>query len=172
MSSQEKKTPWLKRVIDFVLGLLTIVKWLPFLGKYRAAVIALSTVLGALSGMLGKCATESDRQSKPTPTIEPTPSPTPTPTRSPSPTPTPKPRIIFDRLPRVAQSFSVIYTAPFQYKISLYVDQYRLQYMGKQDKTGYMIAPSIVLNSYGSRRFTLRNEQGDIIAEEIIEVTQ
>lgn len=170
MSSQGKKTPLLKRVVDFVISVLTILKWVPFLGKYRAALIALSTVLGVISGMLGKCSTGSDLPTKPTPTIEPTPSPSPTTTHSPSPTPTPTPRIIFDRIPRVAQSFSVIYTAPFQYKVSLYVDQYRLQYMGKQHKTGYMIAPSIVLNSHGTRRFSLRDKNDNVLAEKIIEV--
>jgi len=160
----------LKRVIDFFISVLTILKWVPFLGKYRTALIALSTVLGALSGMLGKCSTGSDHKSTPTPTTEPTPSPSPTTTHSPSPTPTPTPRIIFDRVPRVAEAFSVIYTAQFEYNISLYVDQYRLQTMGKQHKTGYMIAPSIVLNSHGTRRFSLRDKNDNVLAEKIIEV--
>lgn len=171
MSSQEKKTPWLKRVIDFVLGLLTILKWLPFLGKYRTAIIALSTVLGALSGMLGKCSTEPAHKAKPTPTKTPDLTPEPMPTRSPSPTPTPKPRIIFDRIPRVAESFSVIYTAPFQYNLSLYVDNYRLQTLGKQQDTGYLIAHSVILNSFGTRRFSVRDVENNVIAEQTVEVT-
>lgn len=169
MSSQAKKK--LKSAVDFVVGLLTILKWVPFLGKYRTALIALSTVLGAISGMLGKCSTESDQQSIPTEPIQVTPSPEPTPIRSPSPSPTPKPRIIFDRVPRVAQSFSVIYTAPFRYNLSLWVDNYRLQTLGKQQDTGYLIAHSVILNSHGTRRFSVRDVENNIIAEQIVEIS-
>lgn len=170
MSSQEKKTPWLKRVIDFVLGLLTILKWVPFLGKYRTALIALSTVLGALSGMLGKCSTESDRQSTPREPIQVTPSPEPTPTRTPSPTPQP-PRILFEKSPVVGVPFKVRYTAPFSYNYSLWVDTFRLQLLGKEFGTGYFVAHAITLNTGGNRTFVIKDEGGEIVAQKTIEVT-
>jgi hypothetical protein len=52
MSSAESPSK-LKKVINFILSLLALLKWVPFLGKWRPIILALSTVLGTLSAI--KC---------------------------------------------------------------------------------------------------------------------
>jgi len=162
-----------KKIVDAIIGLLSLLKWVPFLGKYRPIILALSAILGAVSGMLAKCdnaPTAVDQRATPTPTIEPSPSPISTPIHTPSPSPTPVPTIIVDRIPEVGWAFTVRYTAPFKYNTYLWIDKYKLQVMGQEYKTGFMVAPAIVLNTGGKRRLTVRDLQGEILAEKWIEV--
>lgn len=161
-----------KKIVDFVLRVLGLLKWLP-LGKYKPIILAISAVLGTVSGMLDKCEstpTEDDLPTTSTPARTPDPSPEPTSIRTPSPSPTPVPTIVVDRVPEVGWPFTVRYTAPFAYNTYLWIDKYKLQIMGQEYKTGYMIASAVVLNTGGKRRLTVRNLQSEVLAEMWIEV--
>jgi hypothetical protein len=157
----------LKSILSFLSSVVTILKWLPFLGKWRPLLIAISTVLGTLSAIT------CDPPTKPTepksPESEPTATPIHTETPSPTPTPKPLPRIIIDKVIHVGKPFSVKYTGEYQNDVSLYVDQYRLGYMGK-DLDGTFVLNAVVLNTAGSRHINLRNIDDQIIAEQIVEV--
>jgi hypothetical protein len=164
MSSAESPSK-LKQVIDFILSLLALLKWLPFIGKWRPIILALSTVLGTLSAI--KCDRTANKEE---PKIDPTtPVPTPIHTESPLPTPTPQ-EIILDRVPQAGWPFTVKFTAPFKYNTHLWVDKWRLQVMGHDSRDGFMIAPSVVLKSAGKRVLTVRDLQGNMLASKIIEV--
>lgn len=165
----------LKSILNFLLGLLAVAKWLPFLAQYRTAFVAISTLLTGLVSLVTKCESKDDVIPQPTSTATPqiTPSPTPTHTPSPSPTPTPKveikPEIILDRVPYASNPFTVRYTAPFAYNTHLWADKFRLQYLGK-DVNGQFIAYAVVLNTPGKRLLTVRNNAGEVLASKQIEV--
>jgi len=156
----------LKTVLQFISGLLAIVKWLP-IGQWRQIAVTLSAIVSVLIGMLTKCESE-DTPSQPATTPAPTITPSPTPTPTPKPTPRP-PRILIDRSVFALHPFTVRYTAPFQYNTHLWADKYRLGYMGKDVDGGHVLY-AVVLNTAGKRRLTVRNDAGNVLAEEWIEV--
>ena len=158
----------LKKILDFVLGLLTLLKWIPFLGKWRPLIIALSTVLGTLSAI--KCDPRASKEPPKTSPSEPTATPVRTPSPSPTPTPKPLPRIIIDKLLLVGKPFSVKYTGEYQHNVSLYVDEYRLGYMGK-DLDGTFVLNAVVLNTAGKRTLSIRDKDGATLAELAVEIT-
>ena len=158
-----------KAILNFLLGLLAVAKWLPFLGKYRELVLVASAILSTIAGLVTQCETTSPTTPEPTKTPQTTPEPTPIRTPSPSPTPTPQ-EIILDRVPQAGWPFTVKYTAPFKYNTHLWVDKWRLQVMGHDNRDGFMIAPSVVLKSAGKRVLTIRDLQGNILASKEIEV--
>ena len=158
-----------KKTIDVVLGLLAFLKWVPFLGKWRPVVIALSTVLTTISAIVVKC----DQQAPQSPPAELPPSPTPTPTHIPSPTPLPTPRaprILIDRVVTAQWPFTVRYTALFQYNTHLWADQWRLGTFGRDPENGEHVLFAVVLRSAGKRRLTVRDKDGQILAEKFVEV--
>jgi hypothetical protein len=158
-----------KAIINFVLSLLAVAKWLPFLGKYKELVLVASAILSTIAGLVTKC--ESTSTNTPSQTTTPSPTPEPTPIRTPSPSPTPLPQeITIDRIPQAGWPFTVKFTAPFKYNTYLWVDKYRLQIMGHDNRDGFMIAPSVVLNTPGKRVLTVRDLQGNVLAEKAIEV--
>lgn len=159
-----------KAILNFVLGLLAVAKWLPFLGKYRELVLVASAVLSTIAGLMTKCESTSTDTPEPTTTASPTPEPTPIHTPSPSPTPLPQ-EITIDRVPQAGWPFTVKYTAPFKFNTHLWVDKYRLQSMGHDNRDGFMIAPAVVLNTPGKRVLTVRDLQGNILASKEIEVS-
>ena len=156
-----------KAILNFLLGLLAVAKWLPFLGKYRELVLVASAVLSTIAGLVTKC--ETTLPTTPEPTKTPQTTPEPTPTRTPSPTPLPQ-EIILDRVPQAGWPFTVKYTAPFKFNTNLWVDKWRLQSMGHDSRDGFMIAPSVVLKSAGKRVLTIRDLDGNILASKEIEV--
>ena len=156
-----------KAILNFLLGLLAVAKWLPFLGKYRELVLVASAVLSTIAGLMTKC--ESTSTPTPVPTTTPQSTPEPTPIRTPSPTPLPQ-EITIDRVPQAGWPFTVKFTAPFKYNTNLWVDKYRLQIMGHDSRDGFMIAPSVVLNTPGKRVLTVRDLQGNVLAKKAIEV--
>lgn len=162
----------LKKVIDTVLALLALAKWIPFLGKWREVLLAVSAVLATISGLLAKC--DAPSPSNPQPTTEPTKiaetEPVSTPIHTPTASPTPSPEIVIDRIPEAGWPFTVKYTAKFEYNTYLWADKYKLQVMGQDHKTGFMVAPAVVLRNPGVRKLTVRNLAGDILAEKTIEV--
>ena len=152
-----------------MLGLLAVAKWLPFLGKYRALVVVASTILTTIAGVVTKCETTSPDTPSQTTTPSPTPEPTLVHTPSPSPTPTPQ-EIILDRVPQAGWPFTVKFTAPFKYNTHLWVDKWRLQILGHDNRDGFMIAAAVVLKSAGKRVLTVRDLDGNVLAEKVIEV--
>jgi hypothetical protein len=156
-----------KAILNFLLGLLAVAKWLPFLGKYRELVLVASAVLSTIAGLVTKCETTSPDTPEPTKTPQTTPEPTPT--RTPSPTPLPQ-EIILDRVPQAGWPFTVKYTAPFKFNTNLWVDKWRLQSMGHDNRDGFMIAAAVVLNTPGKRVLTIRDLDGNVLAEKVIEV--
>lgn len=170
-SSPPSKLDKLKRALQVIAGFLTVLKWLP-LGSWRNALLALSAMIGVLITAIEKCESNPQGGQPPVlqPSITPTPTPTPTPTHTPTASPTPSPEIIIDRIPEAGWPFTVRYTAKFEYNIYLWADQYKLQVLGQDFKTGYMVAPAVVLRNPGPRRLTVRNIQGNILAEKTIEV--
>ena len=156
-----------KAILNFLLGLLAVAKWLPFLGKYRELVLVASAVLSTIAGLVTKC--ETTLPTTPEPTKTPQTTPEPTPTRTPSPTPLPQ-EIILDRVPQAGWPFTVKFTAPFKYNTHLWVDKWRLQIMGHDNRDGFMIAAAVVLNTPGKRVLTIRDLQGNVLAEKVIEV--
>jgi hypothetical protein len=160
----------LKKALEFISGLLAIVKWLP-VGQWRQIAVTLSTIIGVVLGMLSRCENE-DTPTQPTvPTSTPSPIPTATPTPTPTPKPTPRPpRILIDRVIAAKHPFTVRYTAPFQYNTHLWADKSRLGYMGKDVDGGHVLY-AVVLNTPGKRRLTIRNEAGNVLAEHWVEVS-
>ena len=156
-----------KAILNFLLGLLAVAKWLPFLGKYRELVLVASAVLSTIAGLVTQC--ETTLPTTPEPTKTPQTTPEPTPTRTPSPTPLPQ-EIILDRVPQAGWPFTVKFTAPFKYNTHLWVDKWRLQILGHDSRDGFMIAPSVVLKNAGKRVLTVRDLQGNILASKEIEV--
>ena len=165
----------LRRVLSFLTGLLAVAKWLP-LGQYRQAILAASAVVSALAALVTKCDQPSTQTpaTTPTPVQQSTPVHTPTPLVTPTviqtPKPKPTPTIILDRTPYAQQPFTVRYTAPFAYNTHLWADKWRLQILGRDPKTGNMIAPAVVLRSAGKRVLTVRDDKGNVLASKTIEV--
>ena len=156
-----------KAILNFLLGLLAVAKWLPFLGKYRELVLVASAVLSTIAGLVTKC----DQPPEQKPATTPSPTPEPTPIRTPSPSPTPLPQeIILDRVPQAGWPFTVKFTAPFKFNTNLWVDKWRLQSMGHDNRDGFMIAAAVVLNTPGKRVLTIRDLDGNILASKEIEV--
>lgn len=156
-----------KAILNFLLGLLAVAKWLPFLGKYKELVVVASAVLSTIAGLVTQC--ETTLPVTPEPTKTPQTTPEPTPIRTPSPTPLPQ-EIVVDRVPQAGWPFTVKYTAPFKYNTHLWVDKWRLQIMGHDNRDGFMIAPAVVLKSAGKRVLTVRDLQGNVLAEKVIQV--
>ena len=156
-----------KAILNFLLGLLAVAKWLPFLGKYRALVVVASTILTTIAGVVTKC--DQPPEQKPATTPSPTPEPTLIHTPTPSPTPLPQ-EIILDRVPQAGWPFTVKFTAPFKFNTNLWVDKWRLQSMGHDNRDGFMIAAAVVLNTPGKRVLTIRDLDGNILASKEIEV--
>ena len=130
--------------------------------------IALSTVLGTLSAI--KCDPRASKEQPKTSPSEPTATPVRTPSPSPTPTPKPLPRIIIDKVLHVGKPFSVKYTGEYQNDVSLYADQYRLGFMGK-DLDGTFVLNAVVLNTAGKRTLSLRDKDGVTLAELAVEIT-
>ncbi len=162
----------LKAIINFLSGLLAVARWIPFLGKYKEILLVASTIVTAIGGMIAKCESSSQATSEPTKTPPPSLTATPvhTPSPSPTPSPTPTPEIVLDRVPQAGNPFTVRYTAPFAYNTHLWADKWRLQILGRDPKTGNMIAPAVVLRSAGKRVLTVRDDKGNVLASKMIEV--
>ena len=160
----------LKKALEFISGLLAIVKWLP-VGQWRQIAVTLSTIIGVVLGMLSRCDGQEDTPKQPTvPTNTPSPISTATPTPTPTPKPTPRPpRILIDRVIVAGHPFTVRYTAPFQYNAHLWADKWRLGYMGKDVDGGHVLY-AVVLKTAGKRLLTVRNDAGNVLAEHWVEV--
>ena len=167
----KSKLDSVKVILTSIARLLSVARYLPFLGKWKEVSIALAALVGGLLALIEKC--DANQPSQPPIQSIPTPEPTdpqPTPIHTPTSVPTPSPEIIVDRIPEAGWPFTVRYTAKFDYNIFLWADQYKLQVMGQEFKTGFMVAPAVILKNAGPRKLTIRNLQGDILAEKMIEV--
>lgn len=164
-SKSEEVKKWLGR-IGWIASLLA--KFAP--AKFRVLMVAVSTIAGGLVALLDRCDHQVKPSASPVPSASPIPTPAITPSPIPSPKPTPRPpRILIDRAIVVGHPFTVRYTAPFAYNTHLWADKWRLGYMGKDVDGGHVLY-AVVLNTPGKRTLTVRNDAGNVLASEGIEV--
>lgn len=152
-----------RKALTWVAGLLSLARYLPFLGQWRAAVIALAALLTGLAGLLEKCdSNQPPSQTIPTP---PTSTPTPIQTHTPSPTPSPKPTPLIIVPERIAtgEPFLVRITSKFDYGVKLYVDRFELCTLGKEYKTNYFVC-TVTLWTAGKRLLNVRLPDGKLEA--------
>ena len=147
--------------LGWISGL--IAKFLP--ASIRVWAIAFSTLAGGLVTLLDKC---DHQPSPPAPAPLPTVTITPSPTPSPTPTPPPPPTLKAPRKVKVGELFIVqLCNVGNRYNVHLYVDQYRLGYMGFNTPCMQL---SISLNTAGNRRLSAIDETGlrvelDVVVE-------
>lgn len=71
----------------------------------------------------------------------------------------------------MGKPFSVKYTGEYRNDVSLYADEHRLGFMGK-DLDGTFVLNAVVLNTAGKRTLSLRDKDGATLAELAVELTQ
>ena len=141
----------LKSVLSFLSGLLTIAKYLPFFGKWRQLIVALSAIVGTLSAI--KC---DQQPTAPKETTEPPPTPEPTPTPSPKPTPPPLPELKAPKFVKVGESFQVqLCNAGNKYNVKLFADRWLLGHMGFGEPCMVL---NVALNTAGERRLHIDSD--------------
>jgi len=79
--------------------------------------------------------------------------------------------MIIDKVLHVGKPFSVKYTGEYQNDVSLYADQYRLGFMGK-DLDGTFVLNAVVLNTAGKRTLSLRDRDGKTIVSAEISINE
>lgn len=140
----------IKSFFSLVTSILTVAQWLPFIGKYKPLIVAISAILAALGG-IAKCDGDSKEpvpQETATPTPEPTASPSPTP--SPKPTRPPLPELKAPRYVEAGESFRVeLCNVGNVYDVSLYAEKWRLGYMGFGQPCMFL---NVTLNGKGERK--------------------
>ena len=143
----------IKTFLSLVTHVLTVAQWLPFIGKYKPLLAAISAILVAIGGV-SMCDKESPKVPVPQETAEPIPEPTasPSPTATPSPKPTrpPLPELKAPRYVKAGQPFRVeLCHAGNQYDVSLYAEKWRLGYMGFGQPCMFL---NVTLNGKGQRK--------------------
>lgn len=163
----KSKPSKLRRVLEVVSGLLTVLKFLP-LGQWKNVVIALSAGIGSVIALVEKCEKDPIPSSPPpaqsTPTQAP---PTPTPTLTHTPTPKPPEIMVPERI-IAGEPFLVRVSAPFAYNTALTVYETHLCLLGKEYKTGIMSC-MVTLWSTGRRILRVKLSNGTVL-EKAIEV--
>jgi len=146
---------------------LNLAQWVPFLGKWRAIILAVSAVIGSLLAI--KCDSPTpDPAQKTEPTPIPTPTESPSPTPSPTPTKPPLPELRAPKFVNAGDDFLVeLCHAGNKYEVSLYADKWRLGYMGFGDSCMRLI---VTLNTAGNRSLVARDGAGEAIASVNIDV--
>lgn len=163
----KSKPSKLKRVLEVVSGLLSILKFLP-LGNWKNVVIALSAGIGSVIAVVEKCEKDPSPSSPPPAQSTPTPA-TPAPTPTPTHTPTPQsPQIIVPQSIIAGEPFLVRVSAPFAYNTALTVYDTHLCLLGKEYKTALMSC-MVTLWSTGRRILRVKLSNGTVL-EKVIEV--
>lgn len=157
----------MRKILELIHTLLKLAQWVPFIGTWRPIIIAVSAVLGSLLAI--KCDPQASKEQPKTSPSTPEATPIRTPSPSPTPTPKPLPRIIIDKVLLVGKPFSVKYTGEYRNDVSLYADEYRLGFMGK-DLDGTFVLNSVVLNTAGDRVISLRDKEGKTIVSAEIRI--
>ena len=163
----KSKPSKLRRVLEVVSGLLTVLKFLP-LGQWKNVVIALSAAIGSVIALVEKCEKDPSPSAQPPAQSTPTQAPvTPTPTSTRSPTPKPPEIIVPERI-IAGEPFLVRVSEPFAYNTALTVYDTHLCLMGKEYKTGLMSC-MVTLWSTGRRMLRVKLGTGTVL-EKAIEV--
>jgi hypothetical protein len=156
----------LKSILKSIVSLLTLVRYVPFLGKWREVAVALAALLGGLVTVLEKCDV-SHPSPPPAQTVptQPTSTPTPIPTRTPSPTPSPKPTPLIIVPERIAagEPFLVKITSKFDYGVKLYVERFELCTLGEEYKTRHFTC-TVTLWTAGKRKIWANLPSGKVEA--------
>lgn len=147
-----KLSPKVKSILKTILGLATVLKYIPLPGQWRGILLAVIPLLSGLVTVLEKC--DSNQPPTSVPSTTPVPMPdtkiTHTPTPTPSPTPKPLPEIIVPKVITAEEPFVVRVTAPFSYNTNLAVDRFHLCILGQEYKTK-MMSCTVTLWTAGKR---------------------
>lgn len=140
----------IKSFLSLLSNLLTVAQWLPFIGKYKPLLAAISAILVALGG-IAKCESDST-EPVPRETATPTPEPTASPSPTPAPTPTrpPLPELKAPQYVKAGEPFKVeLCYVGNQYHVSLFAEKWRLGYMGFGKPCMFL---NVTLNGKGQRK--------------------
>jgi hypothetical protein len=153
----------MRKFFQLLHTILNLAQWVPFLGKWRAIILAVSAVLGSLLAIKCDSPTPDSAQKKEPTTIE-----SPSPTPSPTPTKPPLPELRAPKFVNAGEDFLVeLCHAGNKYEVSLYADRWRLGYMGFGDSCMRLI---VTLNTAGNRSLIARDGLGETIASTQIDV--
>ena len=149
--SNSKQPSKIKTVFSFVGHLLTVAQWLPFIGKYKPLLAAISALIATLGGVTmcnGKLPELPAQQKQAEPIPEPTASPSPTP--QPTPTRPPLPELKAPRYVKAGESFRVeLCHVGNLYDVSLFAEKFRLGFLGFGDPCMFL---HVSLNTAGKRK--------------------
>ena len=153
----------MRKFFQLLHTILNLAQWVPFLGKWRAIILAVSAVLGSLLAIKCDSPTPDSAQKKEPTTIE-----SPSPTPSPTPTKPPLPELRAPKFVNAGEDFLVeLCHAGNKYEVSLYADRWRLGYMGFGESCMRLI---VTLNTAGNRLLIARDGLGEMIASTQIDV--
>jgi hypothetical protein len=157
----------MRKFFQLLHTILNLAQWVPFLGKWRSIILAVSAVIGSLLAI--KCDSQSPdpaQKTEPTPIQTPIESPSPTP--SPTPTKPPLPELRAPKFVNAGEDFLVeLCHAGNKYEVSLYADRWRLGYMGFGESCMRLI---VTLNTAGNRSLIAKDGLGETIASTQIDV--
>lgn len=141
----------MRKILELIHKVLKLAQWVPFIGKWRPIIIAVSAVLGSLLAI--KCDSQSpDRAQK----TEPPPTPVPTPSPSPKPTPPPLPELKAPKFVKVGESFQVqLCNTGNKYNVKLFADRWLLGHMGFGKPCMVL---NVALNTAGERRLHIDSD--------------
>lgn len=157
----------MRKILELIHTVLKLAQWVPFIGKWRPIIIAVSAVLGSLLAIKCDSPTPDPAQkTEPTPIQTPIQSPSPTP--SPTPTRPPLPELRAPKFVNAGDDFLVeLCHAGNKYEVSLYADKWRLGYMGFGKSCMRLI---VTLNTAGNRSLIAKDGSGETIASTQIDV--
>jgi hypothetical protein len=147
--SNSKPPNKIKSFLSLMAKLLAIAQYIPFIGKYKPLLAAVSAVLATLGGVT-MCNGESP-EIPPVKQAEPIPEPTASPSPTPQPTPTrpPLPELKAPGSVKVGESFRVeLCHVGNLYDVSLFAEKWRLGFLGFGDPCMFL---HVSLNTAGKR---------------------
>lgn len=138
---------WLGR-IGWIASILA--KFMPV--KFRALMVAISTIAGGLVALLDRCDQQDKSPASPVPSASPTivsPIQTSAPTPQPTPTRPPLPELKAPRSVKAGELFKVeLCNVGNRYDVSLYAEEHRLAYLGFGNPCMFV---NVSLNRKGKR---------------------
>lgn len=149
--SNSKQPNKLKAVLSFIGHLLAVAQWLPFIGKYKPLLAAISALIATLGGVT-LCNGELPELPAQQKRAEPIPEPTASPRSTPQPTPTrpPLPELKAPRFVKAGESFRVeLCHVGNLYDVSLFAEKWRLGFLGFGDPCMFL---HVSLNTAGQRK--------------------
>lgn len=145
----------MRKILELIHTVLKLAQWVPFIGKWRPIIIAVSAVLGSVLAIKCDSPTPDPAQkTEPTPIQTPTESPSPTP--SPTPTKPPLPELKAPKFVKRGEPFQVqLCNAGNKYNVKLFADRWLLGYMGFGKPCMVL---NVSLNVAGERRLHIDSD--------------